>query len=52
MAQTMQELQEISMLISAAKTVEDRRRLHELLRATETEVDSSDELVAVETAQG
>jgi hypothetical protein len=47
MAKTMQELQEISLLISTAETIEDRRRLHELLRSTETEVDSSDELSIV-----
>lgn len=48
MAKTMQELQEISLLISTCETIEDRRRLHALLRETETEVDSSDELAVVD----
>jgi hypothetical protein len=52
MAKTMQELAEISLLISTAETLEDRRRLHALLRATETEVESSDDLVTADSDQG
>jgi hypothetical protein len=52
MAKTMEELQAISVLISTAVTLEDRRRLHALLRATETEVESSDDLVVVDSDQG
>lgn len=43
----MQELQELSVLMSTARTVEDRRRVYTLLRSTETEVDSSEELTIV-----
>jgi hypothetical protein len=52
MPETMQELEEIALLISTAETLADRRRLHNLLRETETEVESSDELVVVDSAQG
>lgn len=44
--ETMRELQEISALTATAMSVEERRHLHDLLRATETEIDSSDDLIA------
>ena len=46
--ETLLDLQEIAWGLSTAESVEERRALYELLRSTETEVDSSDELVPVE----
>jgi hypothetical protein len=37
---TMDELQELSALMLTADSVEDRRLLHELLRQTDTEIDT------------
>jgi len=45
--ETLLDLQEIAWRLSTAESVEERRRLYELLRNTETEVDSSDELTPV-----
>jgi hypothetical protein len=47
LVETLRELEEIAVLTSTAVSIEERRRLHELLRSTETEVDSSDELTLV-----
>jgi len=46
--ETLLDLQEIAWQLRAAESVEERRALYELLRATETEVDSSEELEALE----
>lgn len=48
--ETLSDLQEIAWALAAADTVEERRALYERLRATETEVDSSEELEPVSIA--
>lgn len=48
--ETLTDLQEIAWALAAAESVKERRALYELLRATETEVDSSEELEPVVAA--
>jgi len=45
--ETLFDLQEIAWQLSMAESIEERRKLYELLQSTETAVDSSDELVPV-----
>jgi len=45
--ETLLDLQELAWRLSTAESVEERRKLYELLQSTATEVDSSDELVPV-----
>lgn len=50
--ETMRDLQEIALLLVMAETIEERRRLHELLRSTQTEIESSDEVSSVGAEPG
>jgi hypothetical protein len=44
----MSDLQEIALLLTTAESVEERRLVHEILRSTETVIESAEELSIVD----